>query len=131
MLSERSSRNMAFMPSSGLRHCKPANASTSEVMMTTRNTKAMPRRHLLTGMPPGLVHADVVRVTEIAQGAACVAVAAQPRAVRGEHLDAVIARVGHIKPVLRVHAQTLGAVEIAVLGPVVADDLFEMFVLAR
>ena len=45
MESERSSRKKTFTPSIGFFHCKPAMASTTSSVTTTRSETAVQRRH--------------------------------------------------------------------------------------
>src|SRR5215813_8169868 len=62
----------------------------------------------------GLVDLHVVRVTEFAQAAPGPAAGLQPFTARRKDLDAMIARVGHVDPIIRAHAEPFGPVELAI-----------------
>src|SRR5882672_9297352 len=61
-------------------------------------------------LPPGGIHANVVRIAQLAFARAGFAVGAYEGSVARKDLDAVIAGVGDVKPVLGIHAQAFGTV---------------------
>ena len=82
-------------------------------------------------LPPGLVHTNVVRITQFTQAFSGLTIGAQEMAVTGKNLDAMIARIGHIQTVLGVHAQTFRPVEFTWTGAGMAEAAQEFDLTGR
>src|SRR4051794_3063975 len=70
----------------------------------------------------GRIHAHVIRIAQFSWSMSRASITAQPSAFWGKDLDAVVARVRHIKPTGRIEAQAFGAIELAITDAFVADD---------
>src|ERR1035441_9035143 len=64
-------------------------------------------------LPPYRIHADIIWVAQLAFALARFAISADELAVAGKDLDAVVAGVGHVDPVLGLGAHPFRAVELA------------------
>src|SRR3989442_10404846 len=58
----------------------------------------------------GGINPHVVRVTQFAQGGAGASIRSQPLPLGRKNLDAMVARVGHIKPVCCIHSEYFSAI---------------------
>ena len=64
-------------------------------------------------LPPGPVHANIVGITQLAFAAPGLSIGAQEFAVPIENLDAMIAGVRDIDPILRIYADAFRPIKIA------------------